>query len=94
MFIDWLVHRGDPLSNMEVTFASKEDATAFCEKNGNWCVCVCVVWMCVCVCVSLCLYVFVYVFVCIFARRSLINTETFGERSFSYAGPSVGNNLP
>ncbi|XP_076443594.1 NADH dehydrogenase [ubiquinone] iron-sulfur protein 4, mitochondrial-like [Babylonia areolata] len=25
---------GDPLSNMEVTFASKEDAMAFCEKNG------------------------------------------------------------
>ena len=23
-----------------------------------------------------------------------VNTETFGERSFSYAGPSVWNNLP
>eukprot|EP00745_Piridium_sociabile_P039383 TRINITY_DN7355_c0_g1_i4.p1 TRINITY_DN7355_c0_g1~~TRINITY_DN7355_c0_g1_i4.p1 ORF type:complete len:153 (-),score=30.85 TRINITY_DN7355_c0_g1_i4:2-460(-) len=25
---------GDPLSNMEVTFASREDAMGFCEKNG------------------------------------------------------------
>ncbi|KAL8580290.1 NADH dehydrogenase Fe-S protein subunit 4 ndufs4 [Nucella lapillus] len=25
---------GDPMSNLEVTFASKEDAMAFCEKNG------------------------------------------------------------
>nr|KAG5693144.1 hypothetical protein BaRGS_025503 [Batillaria attramentaria] len=25
---------GDPLSNMEVTFSTKEDAMAFCEKNG------------------------------------------------------------
>ena len=51
MFIDWLVDRGDPLSNMEVTFATKEDATAFCEKNGNWFVCGLRVCVCVCVCV-------------------------------------------
>lgn len=25
---------GDPLSNMKVNFASKEDAISFCEKNG------------------------------------------------------------
>ncbi|XP_025077539.1 NADH dehydrogenase [ubiquinone] iron-sulfur protein 4, mitochondrial-like [Pomacea canaliculata] len=28
------ISTGDPLSNMEVTFTSKEDAMAFCEKNG------------------------------------------------------------
>ncbi|GFS11473.1 NADH dehydrogenase [ubiquinone] iron-sulfur protein 4, mitochondrial [Elysia marginata] len=28
---------GDPLSNTEVNFGSKEDAIAFCEKNGwDW----------------------------------------------------------
>lgn len=28
---------GDPLSNTEVNFHSKEDAIAFCEKNGwSW----------------------------------------------------------
>lgn len=26
---------GDPLSNTHVAFASKEDAAAFCEKNGK-----------------------------------------------------------
>ncbi|CAL1537458.1 unnamed protein product [Lymnaea stagnalis] len=31
------VSTGDPLSNTEVNFQSKEDAIAFCEKNGwNW----------------------------------------------------------
>lgn len=26
--------RGDPLSNMKVSFASEDEAIAFCEKNG------------------------------------------------------------
>lgn len=28
--------RADPLSNMVLTFSSKEDAIAFAEKNGNF----------------------------------------------------------
>ncbi|KAK7115596.1 NADH dehydrogenase [ubiquinone] iron-sulfur protein 4, mitochondrial-like isoform X1 [Littorina saxatilis] len=28
------ISTGDPLSNTEVTFSSKDDAMAFCEKNG------------------------------------------------------------
>uniref|UniRef100_A0A8B9H0Q2 NADH dehydrogenase [ubiquinone] iron-sulfur protein 4, mitochondrial n=1 Tax=Astyanax mexicanus TaxID=7994 RepID=A0A8B9H0Q2_ASTMX len=31
---DWLSVRSDPLSNMELTFSTKEDAIAFAEKNG------------------------------------------------------------
>lgn len=27
---------GDPLSNMLLSFSSKEDAIAFAEKNGEW----------------------------------------------------------
>jgi len=27
--------RGDPLSNMVLTFSTKEEAIAFAEKNGN-----------------------------------------------------------
>ena len=27
---------GDPLSNMGLSFSSKEDAIAFAEKNGEW----------------------------------------------------------
>lgn len=30
-------HRADPLSNMVLTFATKEDAIAFAEKNGMYC---------------------------------------------------------
>lgn len=26
--------RGDPLSNIQLSFSNKEDAVAFCEKNG------------------------------------------------------------
>ena len=30
-------HRGDPLSNVQVEFATKEEAIEFCEKNGwDW----------------------------------------------------------
>ena len=32
--IDVILLRGDPLSNMNLDFLNKEDAVAFCEKNG------------------------------------------------------------
>lgn len=31
-------YRADPLSNMVLTFSTKEDAIAFAEKNGMYCV--------------------------------------------------------
>lgn len=30
-------YRADPLSNMVLTFSTKEDAIAFAEKNGMYC---------------------------------------------------------
>ena len=30
------INRGDPLSNMNVQFSSKEEAIDFCEKNGKY----------------------------------------------------------
>ena len=27
-------YRGDPLSNIQLSFATKEEAVAFCEKHG------------------------------------------------------------
>lgn len=30
------INRGDPLSNMNVQFSTKEEAITFCEKNGNY----------------------------------------------------------
>lgn len=30
-------YRADPLSNMVLTFSTKEDAIAFAEKNGTYC---------------------------------------------------------
>ena len=63
-----------------------------------------------CTCVAVCMHVAVSVFACLCPctpARQLwsasetrtfvtprVNTKTFGERSFSYAGPSVWNNLP
>lgn len=38
MIITWLSIcplRGDPMSNMNLTFTSKDDAVAFAEKNGK-----------------------------------------------------------
>lgn len=32
--IDLLFFSGDPMSNMKVQFSNKEDAIAYCEKNG------------------------------------------------------------
>lgn len=32
-----ITYRADPLSNMVLTFATKEDAIAFAEKNGMYC---------------------------------------------------------
>lgn len=33
----FLPFRADPLSNMVLSFSSKEDAVAFAEKNGKKC---------------------------------------------------------
>lgn len=32
-----ITYRADPLSNMVLTFSTKEDAIAFAEKNGTYC---------------------------------------------------------
>ena len=32
-------HRADPLSNVVLTFSTKEDAAAFAEKNGTFGLC-------------------------------------------------------
>jgi hypothetical protein len=35
--LDIVTHRrADPLSNLKLSFDSKEEALAFCEKNGIW----------------------------------------------------------
>lgn len=33
-YLHFLHYSGDPLSNLQLSFASKEDAIAFCEKHG------------------------------------------------------------
>ena len=54
---------GDPLSNMNITFDTQEQAIAFAQKNGNHFISLYAV--CVCVCARACVFVCVRVFVCV-----------------------------